>query len=255
MMRKPLIAANWKMNTNPAEAITLVQQMLPELEAVSNVETLLCPPFISLVVVSELIRQTRVTLGAQNAHYEDKGAFTGEISPLMLSGLCRYIILGHSERRSLFGETSQIVNKKIKAAIKHGLKPILCVGESLAENDGGKTAEVVGTQLRQSLEGIQETSGMVVAYEPVWAIGTGRAASGIQANGTIKTIRTVLIDLLGQTAADATRILYGGSANAANIAEFIRQPEIDGALVGGASLKAADFTDIVKQTGLIKGCN
>ncbi len=254
-MRKPLIAANWKMNTTPSEAISLVKQMLPELDSVSNVETLLCPPFISLVVVSELIRESCVLLGAQNAYYEDKGAFTGEVSPLMLSGWCQYIILGHSERRSLFGESSRIVNKKIKAAIKYGLKPILCVGESLADNDGARTEAVVSQQLKESLEGVNEAAGLVIAYEPVWAIGTGRAASGGQANGTIKMIRDVLATIIGRQSADATRILYGGSVNAANVTEFISQPEIDGALVGGASLKAAEFISIVKQSAVSKGRN
>jgi triosephosphate isomerase len=243
------------MNTTPTEAVTLVKQMLPELAAVPGVETLLCPPFVSLVVVSELIRESCLLLGAQNAHYEDNGAFTGEVSPLMLSGWCQYVILGHSERRSLFGESSQIVNKKIKTVLRWGLKPILCVGESLAENDGGRTEEVVSTQLKQSLDGIKETAGLVVAYEPVWAIGTGRAASGVQANCTIKIIRDVLVDLLGKPTADGTRILYGGSVNAANIAEFIGQPEIDGALVGGASLKADEFISIVKQSAISKSCN
>lgn len=254
-MRKPLIAANWKMNTTAAEAITLVKQMIPALDTISGVEILICPPFISLVAVSELLRQSRVLLGAQNAYYEDKGAFTGEVSPLMLSGLCRYVILGHSERRSLFGESSQVVNKKVKAAIKSGLKPILCVGESLTDNDGGRTESVVTVQLKESLDGILEAAGLVVAYEPVWAIGTGRAASGTQANSTIKMIRDVLATLIGGQTADATRILYGGSVNAANIAEFIEQPEIDGALVGGASLRAAEFVGIVKQAASIKGCN
>jgi len=254
-MRKPLIAANWKMNTTPSEAVDLVKQMLPALDAVSGVETLICPPFISLVAVSELLRQSRVMLGAQNAYYEEKGAFTGEVSPLMLSGLCRYVILGHSERRSLFGESSQVVNKKVKAAIKSGLKPILCVGESLTDNDGGRTESVVTAQLKESLDGILEAVGLVIAYEPVWSIGTGRAASGTQANSTIKMIRDVLATLIGWQTADATRILYGGSVNAANIAEFIEQPEIDGALVGGASLKAAEFVSIVKQAASIKGCN
>ena len=254
-MRKPLIVANWKMNTTPSEAVGLVKQMLPALDAVSGVETLICPPFISLVAVSELLRQSRVMLGAQNAYYEDKGAFTGEVSPLMLSGLCRYVILGHSERRSLFGESSQVVNKKVKAAIKSGLKPILCVGESLTDNDDGRTESVVTAQIKESLYGILEAAGLVIAYEPVWAIGTGRAASGTQANSTIKMIRYVLATLIGRQIADATRILYGGSVNAANIAEFIEQPEIDGALVGGASLKAAEFVGIVKQAASIKACN
>jgi len=254
-MRKPLIAANWKMNTTPAEAVALVRQMLPELETATGVETLLCPPFISTLVVADLLNHSSVMLGAQNVYYEDKGAFTGEISPLMLAGVCQYVILGHSERRSLFGESNQIVNKKVKAALKVGLKPILCVGESLADNDAGKTQEVVSTQLRQSLDGIKEVVGLVVAYEPVWAIGTGRAASAAQANKTIEMIRDVLSALMGCEVAGATRILYGGSVNAANIAEFISQPEIDGALVGGASLKAAEFISIVRESAAAKRCH
>jgi triosephosphate isomerase len=252
-MRKPLIIANWKMNTTPTEANTLVAQMLPELDAISNVEILLCPPFISLVGVSELIQHSRVALGAQNAYYEDKGAFTGEISPQMLNGLCHYVILGHSERRSLFEETSQIVNKKVKAAFRANLKPILCVGENLADNDCKKTEEVISTQLRQSLDGLREAEGLVVAYEPIWAIGTGRAASGAQANNTIKLIRDVLVNLIGRATSDTTRILYGGSVSAANIVDFVGQPEIDGALVGGASLKTNEFIGIVKRAGFAKG--
>jgi triosephosphate isomerase len=252
-MRKPLIAANWKMNTTPQEAVALVQQMLPELQSVNTVETLICPPFISTVVIAELLKNSSVKLGAQNVYFEDKGAFTGEISLLMLAGLCQYVILGHSERRSLFGESSQMVNKKVKASIAHGLKPILCVGESLADNDACRTKTVVSAQLRQSLEGINVTEGLVVAYEPVWAIGTGRAATGMRANDTIKMIRDVLATIIGRQAADLTRILYGGSVNAANIAEFIGQPEIDGALVGGASLKAAEFISILKQSAEAKG--
>lgn len=248
-MRKPLIAANWKMNTTPAEAVELVKSMLPGLSDVVGVETLLCPPFISLVPVSAVLHETHVNLGAQNCHFEERGAFTGEISPLMLKGICLYVILGHSERRNLFGESSQVVNKKVRAALKAGLKPILCVGESLSDNEAGKTTDVVGTQIRQSLEGIQDADGLVVAYEPVWAIGTGRAATAAQANTTIKMIRDVLSTLFGRQTADLTRILYGGSVTGANAGEFMAQPEIDGALVGGAGLKPAEFVSIVKQTG------
>ena len=251
-MHTPLIAANWKMNTVPAEAVELVKSMLPELSGIAGVETLVCPPFISLVPVSAVLEGTRVMLGAQNCYFEEKGAFTGEISPVMLKGICRYVILGHSERRNLFGETSPVVNKKVKAALKSGLKPILCVGESLAENEAGKTVDVVGAQIRQSLEGIQDAGGLVVAYEPVWAIGTGRAATAVQANTTIKMIRDVLAAMVGSQTAGLTRILYGGSVTGANASEFMAQPEIDGALVGGASLKPAEFVSIVKQTAGVK---
>jgi triosephosphate isomerase len=252
-MRKPLIAANWKMNTTPAEAVELVKSMMPGISSVVGVETLLCPPFISLVPVSAILHETHVMLGAQNCHFEERGAFTGEISPLMLKGLCLYVILGHSERRNLFGETSLVVNKKVKAALKAGLKPILCVGESLADNEAGKTADVVGAQIRQSLEGIQDADGLVVAYEPVWAIGTGRAATALQANTTIKMIRDVLATLFGRKTADLTRILYGGSVTGSNAVEFMAQPEIDGALVGGAGLKPTEFVSIVKQTAEVIG--
>lgn len=252
-MRKPLIAANWKMNTTPAEAVELVKGILPGLSGIVGVEILVCPPFISLVPVSAVLHETQVMLGAQNCHFEERGAFTGEISPLMLKGICLYVILGHSERRNLFGETSQVVNKKVRAALKAGLKPILCVGESLADNEAGKTADVVGTQIRHSLEGIRDAGGLVVAYEPVWAIGTGRAATATQANTTIKMIRDVLATLVGKQTADMTRILYGGSVTSANASEFMAQPEIDGALVGGAGLKSAEFVSIVKQTAEATG--
>ena len=192
-------------------------------------------------------------LGAQNCHFEERGAFTVEISPLMLKGICLYVILGHSERRNLFGETSQVVSKKVHAALKAGLKPILCVGESLSDNEAGKTADVVGTQIRHSLEGIRDAGGLVVAYEHVWAIGTGRAATATQANTTIKMIRDVLATLVGKQTADMTRILYVGSVTSANASEFMAQPEIDGALVGGAGLKSAEFVSIVKQTAEATG--
>ncbi len=254
-MRKPLIAANWKMNTTPAEAVELVKSMLPGLSGIGDVEVLLCPPFISLVPVSAVLHETQVMLGAQNCHFEERGAFTGEVSPLMLKDICLYVILGHSERRNLFGETSLIVNKKVKSALKAGLKPILCVGESLADNEAGKTSDVVGTQIKQSLDGIQDVAGLVVAYEPVWAIGTGRAATAVQANTTIKMIRDVLSTLIDNSTAALTRILYGGSVTGANASEFMAQPEIDGALVGGASLKPSEFVSIVKQTVEVMGRN
>ena len=253
-MRKIMLAANWKMNTTPTEARSLVNQMLGDLRDITNIDVLLCPPFISTMLISELIKDTPIKLGAQNSYYEDKGAFTGEISPAMLAGVCQYVLLGHSERRSLFGESNQVVNRKIKAVIRHGLKPVLCVGESLDENDGGRTEEVLSAQLSQSLEGIStaEVQGLVVAYEPVWAIGTGRAASGIQANATIDMIRRTLASILDESNAMDIRILYGGSANGANITEFISQSEIDGALVGGASLKADEFVSMARQASLSK---
>lgn len=185
--------------------------------------------------------------------YMDKGAYTGEISPLMLEGLCDYVILGHSERRQYFGETDEDINKKIKAAMQHNLKPILCVGETLEENEAGQTREVIGKQVISCSDKVYFMSGMVIAYEPLWAIGTGKNASGDEANRTIGFIRQFVSRLHGSGIANTVRILYGGSVNAANISEFMHKPDIDGALVGGASLKADDFVSIVKQASEIKG--
>jgi len=192
-------------------------------------------------------------LGAQNVYFEEKGAYTGEISPLMLADLCEFVIIGHSERRQYFNETGEIVNKKIQAALKVGLKPILCVGERLEENEAGRTEEVVAEQLRSALASVDYLNGLIIAYEPVWAIGTGKAATGKQANETIGFIRRTISEKYGKEIAQDLRILYGGSVTADNAAEFINQPEIDGALVGGASLKADQFLSIVRQTSEIKG--
>ncbi len=247
-MRTPVIAGNWKMNTTVGEAVALVRAMRAELDKVSNVEKVLCPPFVSLAPVGELIKGSSIKLGAQNLYFAEKGAYTGEVSALMLAGLCELVIIGHSERRQYFGETGEVVNKKVAAALGVGLKPILCIGEKLAENEAGKTEEVVSGQLKSSLAGIASLDGLIVAYEPVWAIGTGRAATGEQANETIAFIRRNISGLYDDKVAREIRILYGGSVTAANVAEFMPQPEIDGALVGGASLKAAEFLSIVTQT-------
>ncbi|MHB8084521.1 MAG: triose-phosphate isomerase [Dehalococcoidia bacterium] len=251
-MRRPLIAGNWKMNTTVDEAVILVKAMLPGLNAISTIDRVLCPPFISLQIVSEIVKGSTVTVGAQNMYFEEKGAFTGEISPLMLKGLCKYVVLGHSERRQFFGETDEIVNQKIKAALAKGLLPIFCLGESLGENEEGKTNDVLARQLTRGLKGIAATKDIVVAYEPVWAIGTGRAATGLQAGQTIEFIRNTLALVWNSDTAQSVRILYGGSVTAANIAEFITEPHIDGALVGGASLKATDFVEIAMQTAALK---
>jgi triosephosphate isomerase len=248
MMRVPLIAGNWKMNTTVDEAIELVNELRHGLDEIADVEKALCPPFVSLAPVRGLIKGTSIKLGAQNVYFEPKGAYTGEVSPLMLAGLCEYVIIGHSERRQYFNEDGGLINKKIRAAMAVGLKPILCVGERLEENEAGKTEVVVSGQLESSLAGIDHLNGLAIAYEPVWAIGTGRAATGEQANGTIAFIRQTVARLAGEQAAAGTRILYGGSVTAANATEFMQQPEIDGALVGGASLKAAEFISIVRQT-------
>jgi triosephosphate isomerase len=251
-MRTPLIAGNWKMNTTLGEAIALVKEMRPGLEGIEGVEKVICPPFVSLAAVKELLKGSSIQLGAQNMYFEEKGAYTGEISPLMLAELCDFVVLGHSERRHYFGESGEIIDKKVKAALEVGLKPILCIGETPEENEAGKTEEVLARQLGSSSNRAYYFGGLVLAYEPVWAIGTGRAASGQQANDTIGFIRRHISEQYGREIAQEVRILYGGSVTAANIAEFIKQPEIDGALVGGASLKADEFLGIVKQTSEIK---
>ncbi len=251
-MRIPLIAGNWKMNTTVAEAIELASEMRPGLEKIENVEKVLCPPFVSLAALRELLRGSSVKLGAQNLYFEAKGAYTGEVSPLMLAGLCDFVIIGHSERRQYFGEGGEMINKKVKAALEVGLKPILCIGERAAENEAGRTNEVLAEQLDSSSERLYYSGGLILAYEPVWAIGTGKAASGKQANETIAFIRQHISRKYGKEIAREVRILYGGSVTADNIAEFINQPEIDGALVGGASLKTREFLSIVEQTAEIK---
>jgi triosephosphate isomerase len=253
MTRTPLIAGNWKMNTGLEEAVTLIKTMQPGLNKIQGVEKVLCPPFISLMAARGLTRGSSVKIGAQNVYFEEKGAFTGEVSPLMLKDLCEYVILGHSERRHIFGETNEDIDKKVKAVIKNGLKPIFCIGETLEENEAGQTREVLGRQIMASSDKIIFMSGMVIAYEPVWAIGTGKAATADDANKTIGFIRQFVSRLHGSGIANTVRILYGGSVTAANIAELMRKPEIDGALVGGASLKADDFVSIVKQASEIKG--
>ncbi|MBA7596270.1 Triosephosphate isomerase [subsurface metagenome] len=251
-MRAPMIAGNWKMNTTLAEASALVMEMKEGLERIAGVEKVLCPPFLSLSLVKELLQGSSIKVGAQNMYFEEQGAYTGEISPLMLCGICEYVILGHSERRQYFGETDELVNRKVKAALAAGLTPILCVGERLEEKEAERTDEVVTRQVTGALQGIESLNGMVIAYEPVWAIGTGRAATGKGANATIGIIRETVAQLYSKGIAQGIRILYGGSVTAANITEFIGQHEIDGALVGGASLKAKEFLTIVEQTAAIK---
>ncbi len=251
-MRVPMIAGNWKMNTTISEAVQLVNEMRRELDEVGGVDKVICPPFISLAAVKELIKGSSIGLGAQNLYFEEKGAYTGEISPLMLADLCEFVIIGHSERRQYFNETGEIVNKKIRAALKVGIKPILCIGERLEENEAGRTEEVLTEQLRSSLAGIDNLHSLIIAYEPVWAIGTGKAATGKQANETIGFVRRNIAKLYDKEIAQDLRILYGGSVTADNTTEFMQQPEIDGALVGGASLKANQFLSIVRQTSEIR---
>ncbi len=248
-MRIPLVAGNWKMNKTVAEARDLVNIMRAPLHEVAGVEKVLCPPFLSLMAVASMLEGTDIGLGAQNLHWEEKGAFTGEVAPNMIKELCNYVIIGHSERRAYFGETDETVNRKVAAAIKAGLTPIVCVGETLDQYESGLTAEVVRRQIKAGLAGIDAANAakLIVAYEPVWAIGTGKASSGENANFVHqKVIRPSLSELFGADGADAIRILYGGSVTASNVSEFFAYPDIDGALVGGASLKPDEFVAITK---------
>lgn len=254
-MRTPFIAGNWKMHKTIAEAVALVQALHDVLKGVKGCDVAVCPPFPALAAVREALAGSAIGLGAQNVYWEEQGAYTGEVSPPMLEGLCDYVIVGHSERRTIFGETDEMVNKKLHAALAHGLEPILCVGENLEQNQAGETASFVGGQVRAALESITADQARVitVAYEPIWAIGTGIPATGEGANDIIGgTVRAALADLYGDDVAQAMRIQYGGSVKPANIAEFMSQPEIDGALVGGASLRAADFAAIVKGAAAAK---
>jgi triosephosphate isomerase (TIM) len=248
-MRKPFVAGNWKMNKTGSEVRALLAELLPELQSVPTIDRAVCPPFPYLMAAANMLTGTGVGLGAQNMYWEESGAYTGEISPKMVAEFCQYVIIGHSERRAYFGETDETVNRKVKAAYANGLTPIVCVGETLAENEAGRTAEVVGRQVREGLKGlsVEQAMQLVVAYEPVWAIGTGRAASAEGANAVLaEFIRPALKEMFGVEVAEAVRIQYGGSVTAKNAAEFFAQPDIDGALVGGASLKPAEFSAIVK---------
>ena len=246
-MRKLFIAGNWKMNTTLMEAVDLVNEMKKPLDKFENVDKVICPPFISLAVIAEILMDSSVMVGAQDVYFKEKGAFTGEISPAMLVDICKYVIIGHSERRQYFGETDETVNKKVRAVLDAELKPIICVGENLDQNKAGETENVVTNQIKKALDDINYSPSIVIAYEPIWAIGTGMAATGAAANATIKIIRNTIADIYNGRAAQDMRILYGGSVTAANIGEFIKQPEIDGGLVGGASLKTAEFISMVEQ--------
>jgi triosephosphate isomerase len=254
--KKALLVGNWKMNLNHLEAIGLVQKLHYNLrpQDYDHVEVVVCPSFTSLRSVQTLIEGDRIPmgLGAQNCHWEDKGAFTGEIAPPMLARLkCTYVIAGHSERRQLFGETDEIVNRKAKAIIANGMVPIVCVGETLDQREAGSTEEVVRSQVRGSLAGIPaDTIGaLVIAYEPVWAIGTGRTASATDASQVISWIRRTVDEIAGRGASESVRIQYGGSVNAGNITAIMAEDGVDGALVGGASLDAEEFALIVRYRG------
>ena len=249
-MRTPFIAGNWKMHNTIAEAVALVSELRSLLEGIEGIDVAVCPPFPALAAVRQALEGSSIGVGAQDVHWEQKGAFTGAVSPRMLLGLCDYVIVGHSERRTIFGETDETVNRKLRAALASGLRPILCVGENLEQNQAGQTEAVVGGQVRAAFDGVsaQQARGVVLAYEPIWAIGTGLPAHGPDAGRVIGgVVRATLANVYGDDLAQAVRVQYGGSVKPANIAEFMREPEIDGALVGGASLKADDFAAIVRQ--------
>lgn len=248
-MRKPMVAGNWKMNKTVEQARELVAQLLPDLQAFHSVERVICPPFTSLLPICAMLKGTDIGLGAQNMHWEANGAFTGEVSAAMVKEFCQYVIIGHSERRAYFGETDEVVNKKLRAACAVSLTPIVCVGETLVEFEAGQTENVLTRQIITGLAGLptEQAQGIVIAYEPVWAIGTGKAATGTGANEVIaRAIRKNLEKLYGNIISQQIRVLYGGSVTAENAAEFFGQAEIDGALVGGASLKIPGFLDIVQ---------
>ena len=244
-MTRPLIVANWKMNGTVADARQLASAMKPSLAGIQGVGKVLCPPFTALAAVSEMLQGTDIGLGAQDMYHEDSGAFTGQVSPEMLAEFCNYVILGHSERRSLFGETNQSVARKVSAAKAAGLSPIMCVGETISERETGRAEAVVDGQVLTGLAGVSNIDGVSIAYEPVWAIGSGAAASPEDAQSMASRIRQVLSNRFGQPAAE-TPVLYGGSVTDENIPDFMSQPDINGALVGGASLKPDVFVALTR---------
>ncbi|MFC1691413.1 triose-phosphate isomerase [Nanoarchaeota archaeon] len=247
-MRRPFIAGNWKMNLDNKQAVELVVQLKDSVGGVEDVDVLVCPPFTALSVVHSVIQDSNIKLGAQTLHTEDSGAYTGEISPLMLKDLVEYVIIGHSERREYNNETNEVVNKKINKALEHGFKVIMCCGESLELRKKGKYLDFITNQINEGLAGItkEQMQNITIAYEPIWAIGTGETASPIQAEEVHFKIRNSLLDLFDQETADSTRILYGGSVKPENVKELMQQENIDGGLVGGASLKADSFSKLVK---------
>jgi len=246
-MRKPIIAGNWKMNMTPSQAKELINELKPLVQD-AKCDVVICPPYVDLALAAELIKDSNIRLGAQNIHWAEKGAFTGEVSANMLKELgVEFAIIGHSERRQYFGETDETVNARAKAAIAAGITPIICVGESLEQRESGKTEELVKAQVEKGLEGIaaEDVAKLVIAYEPIWAIGTGRTATDEQANETIGVIRETVAAIFGTDTAAAVRIQYGGSMNPKNVKGLMAMPEIDGGLIGGASLKAVDFSQVV----------
>lgn len=248
-MRKKFVAGNWKMNNTITESRQLITELLLTLKSMDGIDRAVCPPATNLSVAAEMLAGSGIGLGAQNMYWEEKGAYTGELSPAMVVELCQYVIIGHSERRQYFGETDETVNLKVKAALAHGLTPIVCIGESLEENQAGKTAEVVARQVRGGLADLTPEDGakLVIAYEPIWAIGTGLAATPEDANAIHRdVVRASLAEMFGEEVAQKIQIQYGGSVKPENAEAFFAQSDIDGALVGGAALKADSFTAIAK---------
>jgi len=250
-MRKVIIAGNWKMNKTISEAIELVNSLKRELSKIENIDIVIIPPYTALSEISDMLINSNIELGAQDVHWEEKGAFTGEISPIMLKDMgVEYVVIGHSERRTYFGETNEAVNKKVRASLKAGLLPIMCVGERLEERESGKTFSVVREHVERGLEGIskEDVLKIIIAYEPVWAIGTGRTATPEQAEEVHRYIRELLRNSYNKSVAENLRIQYGGSVTPENIKGLISKEDIDGALVGGASLKIEQFVPIVKES-------
>ena len=250
MARKKIIAGNWKMNMTPSEAVKLVETLKP-LVVNDEVDVVFCVPAIDIIPVVEATKGTNIQVGAENMYFEEKGAYTGEISPAMLvdAGV-KYVVLGHSERRDYFGETSEDVNKKVLKAFEHGITPIMCCGESLEQREQGITMDWIRQQVKVGLQNVtaDQAKTMVIAYEPIWAIGTGKSASVEIAQNCCHIVRDQVEKMYGKEAADAVRVQYGGSVKPENIVEYMAQPDIDGALIGGASLKVESFTDIINKT-------
>ncbi len=243
-MRKTLVAANWKMNKTVKEAVSFVKALKPLVSSINDKDVLICPPFTALYALSKELEGSNILLGAQNMFYEEKGAFTGEISPLMLKELgCSYVILGHSERRRIFKETDELINKKVKSAVLHGFMPIVCIGESLDERESGRTFDIIERQLRLDLKDVK--GDIVVAYEPLWAIGTGETATPEIAESVHKFIRSVLVDIYDSDA-ESIRLIYGGSVKPNNVEKLVSMNDIDGVLVGGASLNVDSFYRIIE---------
>jgi triosephosphate isomerase len=252
MARTPIVAGNWKMNTSAASARELLEAIAGgNPDSVTNVEKIVCPPFVYLPLASDVLDASSVKVGAQDLHWEEKGAFTGEVSGPMLRDYAQYVIIGHSERRAYFGDTDEWVNRKLKAALSHGLTPIVCVGETLDQRNAGQTLDVLKTQIGGALDDVSLGPTAIIAYEPVWAIGTGVAATSADAQEAIAFIRGQVAELQGHAIADEIRMLYGGSVTPANIAEYVGLPDVDGGLVGGASLVAASYLEMIRNVSAI----